>query len=76
MTTLTETEEAHVDAAFLALARLREAIELALNCTPLIAIAGVRLNQPVHKIVYDCGDPWEILRAALSESYEKGTEND
>jgi hypothetical protein len=38
--------------------RYREAINLALHCTPSIQ-HGV--------IVYDCGDPWEILRTALDD---------
>lgn len=42
--------------------RLRTAIERALQCTPSILPAGY---QEAH-IVYDCGDPWEILREALT----------
>ena len=37
--------------------RLREAISAALRCAP----------QARHgAIIYDCGDPWEILTAALT----------
>lgn len=36
--------------------RLREAIEMALTCTPQ------------GDVVYDCGDPWAILRDALEAS--------
>ena len=35
----------------------REAISMALRCTP-----SVRDGE----IIYDCGDPWQILRAALA----------
>lgn len=43
--------------------RLREAISNALACTP-----WVRAGQ----IVYDCGDPWEILRSALGHKDRGG----
>lgn len=44
---------------------LREAIECALKCTPTIRyLAAV----PSATIVYDCGDPWEILREALFDT--------
>jgi hypothetical protein len=42
-------------------AELREATERALLCTPSISPAGY----DEARIIYDCGDPWEILRAAL-----------
>lgn len=38
--------------------RLREAISMALKCTPHVR-DGV--------IIYDCGDPWEILRKAFGD---------
>jgi len=41
---------------------LREAITRALQCTPSISPAGY----DEAKIIYDCGDPWEILREALA----------
>lgn len=58
-------------------ARLREAIEMALACTPSIRVSKGDQGQPVPVIQYDCGDPWEILRAALQgdaahTSQEKG----
>lgn len=42
--------------------KLREAIRRALHCTPSISTAGYH----EARIVYDCGDPWEILREALA----------
>jgi hypothetical protein len=43
--------------------RLREAVDCALKCTPSIAYS---MSAPKGQIVYDCGDPWEILRRALN----------
>ena len=43
-------------------AELVAAISQALQCTPSISPAGYA----EARIVYDCGDPWEILRAALN----------
>ncbi|MBD99761.1 MAG: hypothetical protein CMO34_07980 [Verrucomicrobia bacterium] len=45
---------------------LQEAINMALACTPVIK---ENYGHPV--IVYDCGDPWEILRQALEVAYEQ-----
>lgn len=55
-------------------ARLREGIERALCCTPHIRSERSQFHGigDTHKIVYDCGNPWEILRAALSEAREAG----
>lgn len=49
-------------------ARMREAIELALCCTPSIRSTPSQFHGhgDIRTIVYDCGDPWEILRAALT----------
>ena len=52
---------------------LREAIRQALQCTPHIRIKGGNHGQPVHIIEYDCGDPWEILRAALARAQVKAS---
>lgn len=41
--------------------RLREAIRLALRCTPFIAVD----DDGVPTIQHDCGDPWDILIKAL-----------
>lgn len=41
--------------------RLREAIRLALRCTPFIAVD----DDGVPSIRHDCGDPWDILIKAL-----------
>lgn len=43
-------------------AELVAAITRALECTPSISLPGYL----EARIVYDCGDPWEILRAALN----------
>lgn len=51
-----------------AITELRRAIGDALKCTPSIKITGVSKGVTQHRIVYDCGDPWEILRAALTRS--------
>lgn len=45
---------------------LRCAIRDALKCTPSIKISGISKGVTQYRIVYDCGDPWEILRAALT----------
>lgn len=42
--------------------RLREAITRALQCTPHVQYA----HNAEATIVYDCGDPWENLRTALT----------
>lgn len=44
--------------------RYEKAIEQALCCTPhVVDEFGYQCSS--HKIEYDCGDPWEILRNAL-----------
>lgn len=48
--------------------RLRGAIECALRCTPHILYSLDFDETGDASIVYDCGDPWEILRNALRES--------
>ena len=45
-----------ISAQITTIARLEGAIQMALSCSPTI-----REGQ----IIYDCGDPWGILRAAL-----------
>jgi hypothetical protein len=44
---------------------LEEAITAALSCTPTFGVERGNMGQPVSYIQYDCGDPWDILRAAL-----------
>jgi hypothetical protein len=58
-------------------ARLREGIERALCCTPSIQSERSQFHGigDTHKIVYDCGNPWEILRSALSEAREAGAKD-
>lgn len=45
--------------------KLREAIKAALCCTPSILYADDFEETGDASIIYDCGDPWAILRAAL-----------
>ena len=51
---------------------LREAITQALHCTPSIGREYVGLAGMTYRnvIQYDCGDPWVILRSALSQTQE------
>lgn len=45
------------------LAEAVEVMEMALKCTPSVIVPSD--GGPV--IVYDCGDPWELLRAFLAK---------
>jgi len=49
--------------------RLRKAITRALQCTPVVRNEYVGLSGLTYRqvIAYDCGDPWAILREALSD---------
>ena len=50
---------------------MREAIDLALRCTPFVRLVG----DDAFEVGFDCGDPFEILRTALqgaSATMEKG----
>lgn len=42
---------------------MREAIQDALHCTPMVRLDPADCE---HRIVYDCGDPWKILRTAAA----------
>lgn len=54
------------------IASLEAGIEQALNCTPSIKVSGVTKGVTRHRIVYDCGDPWDILRALLNTGGANG----
>lgn len=45
------------------------AMEMALKCTPFIRSTQSQFHGVgrLHEIAYECGDPWEILRAFLQE---------
>ena len=53
------------------LAEARGALEAILHCTPHI-VDEFGYASAAHKIEYDCGDPFEIARAALTA--EQGEE--
>jgi predicted transcriptional regulator len=53
-------------AQFARIATLVEAIRHALQCTPHVKVIRGEQDNPVFTVMYDCGDPWEILRQALS----------
>lgn len=46
---------------------LEGAIEHALQCTPTVKVVDRVVGCTKHVIVYDCGDPWAILRTTLGD---------
>jgi hypothetical protein len=53
---------------------LSDAIESALKCTPSVSTGNDGFDEP--HIIYDCGNPWEILQNALKEIKEESHSTD